>query len=137
MTELLAERVLDVAPAVVRRFFEREWIGEVPTMRGSLGRVSATKRVVMTAGTPTDTHDKVLISVSWRAARFPRMFPKMEALVELVPVAGGKTCVAFWGRYRPPAGRLGRAGDRVGRHIAESTVDALLDEIVRDCARSS
>jgi hypothetical protein len=70
------------------------------------------------------------IQLKWADARRPKLFPVLEALLEITPAAsddGPKTRLVLSGGYVPPFGRLGAAADRlIGRRLVLQSVDSFL-----------
>jgi copper chaperone CopZ len=75
------------------------------------------------------------LALRWEDASHPLMFPLLEGVIELVPLTCGRrrlTQVGLVGRYRPPLGRLGAAGDiAAGAGVAGESVGRFLDGLAR------
>jgi hypothetical protein len=75
------------------------------------------------------------LAVHWEAAHHPRMFPVLEATLELVPVPSGRrhlTQVGLVGRYRPPLGVLGDMADRIGGSgVAVESIRHFVEDLAR------
>ena len=70
------------------------------------------------------------ISISWEAAKRPRLFPLMRARVELYPLTATETQLDFAGTYEPPLGAVGSAIDAVvGHRIAEASVHRFVVDV--------
>ncbi|HEY3143522.1 MAG TPA: hypothetical protein VGJ86_20470 [Acidimicrobiales bacterium] len=75
------------------------------------------------------------LAMHWEAAHHPRMFPVLEATLELVPVPSGRrhfTQVGLVGRYRPPLGVLGDMADRLGGSgVAVESIRHFVEDLAR------
>jgi hypothetical protein len=72
------------------------------------------------------------IPVSWEAAKNPRFFPLMDAVLSIYPLTGTETQLDFLGHYDPPLGVVGEAMDAlVGRRIAEASVHRFVSDVAR------
>jgi hypothetical protein len=68
--------------------------------------------------------------MTWKASGSGRLFPKLEADLELAPLGPSRTQLAISARYRPPLGTVGRAIDRAALHlVAEATIKDFLDRV--------
>ena len=86
--------------------------------------VSHDTRIIVERFVPTGARSGVL-PLRWRSARAEALFPAMEAGLEVAAVSlhPPLTQVSLIGRYRPPLGIAGWAGDAlVGHRIAEVAV---------------
>jgi hypothetical protein len=80
--------------------------------------------------TPDAEHRAATISVRWKATRFDRYFPVMEANLFVHASGDGESELLLEGRYRPPLGLFGLIGDRIiGRWIAAATVEHFIDAV--------
>jgi hypothetical protein len=71
------------------------------------------------------------IELEWEAARMPRLFPFMRAVLEVYPLTSTETQLDMTGNYDPPLGVVGGALDAaIGHRIAEASVH----QFVRDIA---
>jgi hypothetical protein len=70
--------------------------------------------------------------IEWKAARRPRLFPLMSAVLTIYPLTATETQLDFAGRYRPPLGALGRALNAVmGHRIAEASVHRFVADVAQ------
>jgi len=70
------------------------------------------------------------IPVSWEAAHHPRLFPLMNAELNIYPLTSTETQLDFLGRYDPPLGIVGGAMDAlVGHRIAEASVHRFITDV--------
>jgi hypothetical protein len=68
--------------------------------------------------------------MTWEATGSGRLFPKLEADLELAPLGPSRTQLAISARYRPPLGAVGRVVDRAALHVvAEATIKDFLDRV--------
>lgn len=148
MAEILKQRVV-AAPANVVEATIRSpggWLRQavdeagrtgraaVATLEADLGRggtaVHVAARAQVEVGDAHHVRSRIVIPLTWQAARAAAWFPVMDAILELHPAGRGRTRVVFWGRYDPPLGRIGDILDRLVAHgIADATVDHLLEAI--------
>ena len=72
-------------------------------------------------------------ALGWADAARPRLFPRLEAVLEIAPVPHDIvpfTQLGVIARYRPPFGRLGAIGDRlVGAEVTDAALTTFLDEL--------
>lgn len=104
---------------------------EVPFDRVGLPAIGKFSRhVTLTLGEPERRSDgATLIPLVWRDAR-SNNFPQFEGCFEITALDQRSTQVAVIGDYVPPMGPLGAAFDAaVGRHIAQVTVEELLQRL--------
>jgi hypothetical protein len=86
------------------------------------------KQVEIELGVPIHFPSKTILPLSWRATGPGRLFPELEADLEVAAIGPDRTQLSISGRYRPPLGLLGRAMDRALLHrVAEATVKDFLD----------
>jgi hypothetical protein len=72
------------------------------------------------------------IPVSWEAARNPRLFPLMHAVLSVYPLTATETQLDFLGHYDPPLGIVGETLDAlVGRRLAEASVHRFIGDVGR------
>jgi hypothetical protein len=73
------------------------------------------------------------MAIRWEDRRHPRLFPVLDAVLEVAPLAferGEVTEVALTGWYRPPLGALGGLADRVaGRGVAAESVAWFVERV--------
>lgn len=68
--------------------------------------------------------------MSWRATGPDRLFPQLDADLEVAALGRGRTQLSISARYRPPMGAAGRALDRALLHrVAEATIKDFLDRV--------
>lgn len=73
---------------------------------------------------------KAVVPMSWRATGVERLFPHLDADLEVAALGEGRTQLSLSARYRPPMGALGRALDRALLHrVAEATVKDFVDRV--------
>jgi len=66
----------------------------------------------------------------WRATGAERLFPHLEADLEVAALGPSRTQLSISARYRPPMGAMGRALDRALLHrVAEATIKDFLDGV--------
>lgn len=70
------------------------------------------------------------VHVRWWSRYLPRALPVMEADLSVRALANGRSQLVLDGEYVPPLGAMGMVGDvLVGRRVARSTAQALLDSL--------
>jgi hypothetical protein len=75
---------------------------------------------------------QTLISVSWRAARHPSLFPLMNAELAVYALTTTETQLDFLGRYEPPMSVVGDAVNAVvGHRIAEASVHRFMADVAQ------
>jgi hypothetical protein len=88
------------------------------------------KEVEIEIGEPYAIPSKTMLPITWRATAAERIFPQLEADIEIAPLGLGRTQLSISARYRPPLGPIGRALDRALLHrVAEATVKDFLDRV--------
>lgn len=102
-----------------------------------LGRID--KEVEIAFGAPYRVPSKTLLPMTWRATGATRLFPHLDADIEIAPLGSTRTQLSISARYRPPMGVVGRVLDRAVLHrIAEATIKDFLDRVgdrVRESSR--
>ena len=88
------------------------------------------KKVEVRLGTPYRIPSKTLLPMTWRATGPGRVFPQLDADVEVAALGPRRTQLSISARYRPPMGAAGRALDRALLHrVAEATIKDFLDRV--------
>jgi hypothetical protein len=88
------------------------------------------KAVEIRLGTPYRMGSKTLLPMTWRASGAERLFPQLDADVEVAALGPTRTQLSISARYRPPMGPLGRAMDKALLHrVAEATIKDFLDRV--------
>ena len=88
------------------------------------------KEVEIEIGEPYVIPSKTMLPIAWRATAAERIFPQLEADIEIAALGAGRTQLSISARYRPPLGPLGRALDKAMLHrVAEATVKDFLDRV--------
>ena len=68
--------------------------------------------------------------MTWRATGPERLFPQLDADLEVAALGPQRTQLSISARYRPPLGAFGRALDRALLHrVAEATIKDFLDRV--------
>ena len=99
------------------------------TLRPESGPLRIGKRVHVDVGPPRCRGETIIIPVSWCATGATRLFPTMEADLEIAPF-GASTVLTLMGRYEPPLGAIGRGLDRMFMHrVAAASVRAFLQRV--------
>jgi hypothetical protein len=97
---------------------------------GSDARLS--KTVAVKIGRPIIQGEVISLPLLWEAVGTPALFPRVDASLEVVPLAPTLTQLSFFGRYDPPLGRLGQSLDQLLLHrLAEHTIRAFLSDVAR------
>jgi hypothetical protein len=88
------------------------------------------KAVEVEVGSPRKAASRTILPMTWKASGSARLFPKLEADLELAPLGPSRTQLAISARYRPPMGAVARAVDRGALHVvAEATIKDFLDRV--------
>ena len=88
------------------------------------------KEVEIEIGEPYAIPSKTMLPIAWKATAAERIFPQLEADIEIAPLGTSRTQLSISARYRPPLGPIGRALDRALLHrVAEATVKDFLDRV--------
>jgi len=88
------------------------------------------KRVEIGLGPPIQFPARTTLPLTWRATGTERMFPSLDADVEIAALGRNRTQLAISARYRPPLGAVGRIIDRALLHrVAEATLKDFLDRV--------
>jgi len=68
--------------------------------------------------------------MTWKATGAQRLFPLLEADLEVAGLGATRTQLSISARYRPPMGPLGRVLDRALLHrVAEAALKDFLDRV--------
>jgi hypothetical protein len=88
------------------------------------------KEVEIRIGTPYRLPSKTLLPMAWSATGAERLFPQLDADLEVAAMGPNRTQLSISARYRPPMGAVGRALDRALLHrVAEATIKDFLDGV--------
>lgn len=85
------------------------------------------KRVYIDLGAPYERGEGTVLPLNWWATGAQRLFPTLDADLEVMPLGPDQVMLTLVGRYDPPLGAVGRHIDRLVLHrIAESSVRSFL-----------
>jgi hypothetical protein len=88
------------------------------------------RRVEISLLPPLRFPSRLILPLSWKAAKAEGLFPSLEADIEVAPVGPVRTQLSISARYRPPLGLVGRAVDRTLLHrVAEATVRDFIEQV--------
>jgi len=88
------------------------------------------KEVQIELGTPFRIPSKTILPLTWTATGPGRLFPSLEADLEIAALGQSRTQLSISARYLPPLGAVGRALDRALLHrVAEATLKDFLDRV--------
>ena len=88
------------------------------------------KEVHIELGPPYRMPGKTLLPLSWKATGPERLFPPLDADLEIAALGRSRTQLSISARYLPPLGVVGKALDRVLLHrVAEATIKDFLDRV--------
>jgi len=88
------------------------------------------KQVAVQLGTPIRLPSKTVLPMTWTPVVAERLFPALEADVEVAFLGDQRTQLAISAQYRPPLGAVGRTMDKALLHrVAEATVKDFLDRV--------
>ena len=97
------------------------------TVSATGGEVTVGKRVQVELGAAYARGEGSVVPLSWWATGAQRLFPTLDADLELMPMGPDQVMLTLMGSYQPPLGALGRGVDRVVLHwIAEACVRSFL-----------
>jgi len=127
------ERLLTSAPASWIPGLAREADGYGERLLADVGfgdRSRLDRNVAIDLATPIRMPSKMILPLKWTATRSSRLFPSLEADLEVAPLGRLRTQLAMSARYVPPFGALGKAIDRALLHrVAEATLKDFLDRV--------
>jgi hypothetical protein len=127
--QVLADGSADWLPRLARRADEH---GEALMAEVGFGDdVRVKHRVEIELGAPVRMASKTVLPLRWTATGVaPRIFPSMDADLEIAPLGPAATQLAMSARYTPPLGAVGRAIDRAILHrVAEATLKDFMDQL--------
>jgi hypothetical protein len=88
------------------------------------------KEVEISFGEPYRSASATRLPMTWRATGAQRLFPLLEADLEVAGLGATRTQLSISARYRPPMGPLGRVLDRALLHrVAEAALKDFLDHV--------
>jgi hypothetical protein len=94
------------------------------------GRLRVEKSVTVEIGDARRLGGKSILPMTWTPGDPGRLFPRLEADIELSALGSARTQLAISARYRPPMGAVGRLVDRTMLHLAaEATIKDFLDRV--------
>jgi hypothetical protein len=97
------------------------------TVSATGGDASLGKRVHIDLGDAYPRGDGLVLPLNWWATGAQRLFPTLDADLEIMPMGPDQVMLTLMGRYEPPLGALGRVVDRLVLHrIAEACVRSFL-----------
>ena len=88
------------------------------------------REVRITLGTPYRSGSTTRVPLIWRATSNGRLFPQLDADIELAGLGPRRSQLSIDARYRPPLALVGRALDRTLLHrVAEATIKDFVDGV--------
>jgi len=88
------------------------------------------REVEIELGRPYLSGSSTRIPLTWRAASKERLFPQLEADLEIAALGPDRSQLSMDARYRPPFALVGRALDRTLLHrVAEATIKDFVDRV--------
>jgi hypothetical protein len=88
------------------------------------------REVTIELGAPIRSSSKTVFPLRWEAAAHPRLFPSLDADLEVAPLGPERTQLSISARYVPPFRGIGRALDRaLLSRVAEATVKDFVDHV--------
>ncbi|MSR35491.1 MAG: hypothetical protein EXR95_02440 [Gemmatimonadetes bacterium] len=103
-------------------------------LRVNIGGIDVATEIAISVGKSEEKQNPRItrIPLEWEAAKRPRLFPFMKAVLTLYPLTSTETKIDFAGRYLPPLGPLGKAlNAAVGYHIAEASVHRFVTNVAQ------
>ncbi len=97
------------------------------------GEPAIHKRVQVDLGDPYPRGEGVVVPLTWLAAGAERLFPTLDADLEIMPMGPDQVMLTLMGRYEPPLGVVGRVVNRLVLHrVAEACVRSFLRRTAAD-----
>ena len=88
------------------------------------------KDVHVELGEPVEYGDTVVVPMRWEATGPSRLFPTLDANLEITSLGMDRTRIGLSGHYRVPLGAVGRKADDWLLHgLAEDTLRAFLQRV--------
>ena len=115
-------------PGIAKEADDRaQWLlAEVGFEVGPTHRVD--KEVEIHIGAPRVVGSKTQLPITWTARGGERLFPQLDADIEVAPLGANRTQLSISARYKPPLGAVGSALDKALLHrVAEATIKDFLD----------
>jgi hypothetical protein len=108
------------------------------TVSAIVGEVRVGKRVQIELGEAYARGEGFVMPLSWWATGAQRLFPTLDADLEIMPLGPDQVMLTLMGRYEPPLGAVGRGLDRLVLHrIAETCVRSFLHRTAANLEHSS
>jgi hypothetical protein len=86
------------------------------------------KEVEIHVGAPRVVGSKTQLPLTWTARGTERLFPQLDADIEVAPLGANRTQLSISARYKPPLGAIGTGLDKALLHrVAEATIKDFLD----------
>ena len=97
------------------------------TVSATAGEVRVGKRVQIDLGAAYSRGEGFVVPLSWWATGAQRLFPTLDADLEIMPLGPDQVMLTLMGRYEPPLGAVGRSLDRLVLHrVAEACIRSFL-----------
>ena len=88
------------------------------------------REVEIALGLPYRSGSATRVPLTWRATSGERLFPRLEADIEIATLGPNRPQLSIDARYRPPLALVGRALDRALLHrVAEATIGDFVERI--------
>jgi hypothetical protein len=108
------------------------------TVTATGGEVTVGKRVQVELGGAYVRGEGSVLRLSWWATGAQRLFPTLDADLEIMPMGPDQVMLTLMGRYEPPLGAVGRAVDRLVLHrIAEACIRSFLQRTAANLERAT
>jgi hypothetical protein len=108
------------------------------SLRAGRGEIIVGKLVQIHLGAAYPRGDGLVVPLSWWATGAQRLFPTLDADLEIMPLGPEQVMLTLMGRYEPPLGSLGRGLDRLVLHrIAEACVRSFLHRIAANLEQAT
>lgn len=105
---------------------------------GALPDTVAARDARVAVGAVTRSGEGLLRRVQWRARTAERLFPVLDADLQVSPLEGRGCQFSLFGTYRPPLSVVGEAGDRVlGHRVAEACVRRFVLDVAARLAEAN
>jgi hypothetical protein len=108
------------------------------TVTATGGEVTVGKRVQVELGAAYARGEGCVVALNWWATGAQRLFPTLDADLELMPMGPDQVMLTLMGRYEPPLGAVGRTVDRLVLHrIAEACIRGFLHRTAANLERAT
>ena len=119
---------------------DAEWKGNrlLTEVGFDAGKLRVESGVTVEFGVPQRLGGRTIVPMTWAPLDARRLFPRLEADIELSAFGSARSQLAISARYHPPLGVVGRVVDRTMLHlVAEATIKDFLDRVAQNLEERS